>query len=54
MWVEDYRPILQSVRIPLTDFTGVNLDLTQVQAVKFVFNDTSTGIVYLANIRASH
>jgi hypothetical protein len=53
-WIEDYRPILQSVRIPLADFTGPNLNLSQVQAVKFVFNDTQTGAVYLANIRASH
>jgi hypothetical protein len=53
-WAEDYRPILQSVRIPLTDFTGVNLDLTRVQAVRFVFSDTPTGSVFLANIRASH
>src|SRR5206468_2953021 len=53
-WVEDYRPILQGVRIPLTDFTGANLDLTQVQGVRFVFNDTQTGEVHLANVRASH
>jgi hypothetical protein len=51
-WFEDYRPILQSVRIPLADFTGVNL--TQVQGIKLVFNDTSTGAVWVANVRATH
>jgi len=52
IWSEDYRPILQSVRIPLADFTGVNL--TQVQGIKLVFNDTSTGAVWVANVRATH
>jgi hypothetical protein len=54
MWAADYRPILQSKRIPLTDFTGANVDLTQVQGIQFVFNDTQSGAVYVANIRASH
>jgi hypothetical protein len=51
-WLADYRPILQSVRIPLADFTGVNL--SQVQGIKIVFNDTPTGAVYVANVRATY
>jgi len=43
------HPILQTVRIPLTDFSGANL--TQVRGVRFIFSDTSSGAIYLANIR---
>jgi hypothetical protein len=44
--------ILQTVRIPLTDFT--NAILSQVHAVRFIFSDTPTGAIYLANIRLSN
>jgi len=30
------------------------LDLTQVQGIRFVFNDTQTVAIYLANIRLSN
>lgn len=45
----DYRPILETVRIPLADFSGVNL--SQVKGVRFIFNGTQTGAIYLTNIR---
>ena len=46
------HPILQTVRIPLTDFANANL--SQVRGVRFVFNITPTGSIYLANLRLSH
>ncbi|WP_394840873.1 hypothetical protein LZC95_27835 [Pendulispora brunnea] len=47
----NYHSILQSVRIPLGDFGGV--DLTKVRGARFVFNATSKGAIYLANVRLS-
>lgn len=44
--------ILQTVRIPLTDFTGANL--SQVRGVRFIFSDTPSGVIYLANVRLSN
>lgn len=44
--------ILQTVRIPLTDFTGANLSL--VRGVRFIFSDTPSGVIYLANVRLSN
>lgn len=41
--------VLQAVRIPLNVFQGV--DLTRIKGVKFVFNKTQTGAIYLANVR---
>jgi hypothetical protein len=41
--------ILQTVRIPLADFG--NVDLTKVRGVRFSFNNTSSGSIYVANIR---
>jgi hypothetical protein len=46
------HPILQSVRIPLSDFTNANL--SQVNGVRFIFSDSVTGAIYLANIRFSN
>ena len=46
------HPILQTVRIPLSDFTGANL--SNVRGVRFVFSDTPKGAIYLANIRLSN
>lgn len=46
------HPILQTVRIPLSDFTGANL--SNVRGVRFVFSDTPQGAIYLANIRLSN
>ena len=45
------HPILQTVRIPLTDFTNANL--SQVRGVRFVFDGTAKGAIFLANIRLS-
>ena len=47
-YVDIYHSILQTVRIPLTDFIGANL--SQVRGVRFTFNGTPTGAIYLANI----
>ncbi|MBA2704400.1 MAG: hypothetical protein H0U60_11165 [Blastocatellia bacterium] len=46
------HPILQTVRIPLSDFSGANL--FNVRGVRFVFSDTPKGAIYLANIRLSN
>jgi hypothetical protein len=45
-----YKPILQTVRIPLSDFST---DLSQIKGVRFTFNITPRGAVWLANIRTS-
>jgi hypothetical protein len=45
------HPILLTARIPLSAFAGA--DLTMVRAVRFVFDDTSSDEIYIANIRAS-
>jgi Bacterial Ig domain len=45
------HPILQTVRIPLTDFANANL--SQVRGVRFVFNMTATGDISVANMRLS-
>ena len=42
--------ILKTVRIPLSAFQGI--DLAKVHGVRFVFDKTETGAIYLANIRA--
>src|SRR5262249_33489524 len=45
------HPILQTVRIPLSDFPDANL--AQVRGVRLTFDDTPTGVIYVANIRLS-
>src|SRR5262249_20207743 len=45
------HPILQTVRIPLSVFTGV--DRTQIQGIRFTFNGSPNGAIYMANIRLS-
>ena len=45
------HPILMTARIPMSAFTGA--DLSAVRAVRFVFDDTGSDEIYLANIRAS-
>jgi hypothetical protein len=47
----ELHTILQTVRIPLTDFNGNQLNLSQVRGIRFTFNKTTTGAIYLANIR---
>jgi len=41
--------IMQTVRIPLADFRGVSL--AQIRGIRFTFNETATGPIYIANIR---
>jgi hypothetical protein len=43
------NPILMTVRIPLSAFEGI--DLTKIHGVRFIFNKTKKGALYLANIR---
>lgn len=45
------RPVLQTVRIPLTDFSVTNLTL--VRGLRLVFDKTKTGSIYLADIGVS-
>ncbi len=45
------HPILMTARIPLGAFAGA--DLSQVRGVRFVFDDTKSDEIYIANIRAS-
>ncbi len=45
------HPILMTARIPLSAFGPA--DLSKVRAVRFVFDDTSSDEIYIANIRAS-
>jgi hypothetical protein len=47
-----FHSILQTVRVPLTDFAGANL--SQIRGVRFIFSDSATGAIYLANIRFSN
>jgi hypothetical protein len=44
-----YNNVLQTVRVPLTAFQGI--DLSKVHGVKFIFDKTRTGALYLGNIR---
>jgi hypothetical protein len=43
------QPVLRSVRIPLSEFR--DFDLSKIRGVRFVFDKTATGAIYLANIR---
>lgn len=45
------HPILQTARIKLSDFPGA--DLAHVQGVRFTFNGTASGAIYLANVWVS-
>jgi hypothetical protein len=44
-----FHPILETVRIPLADFTGASL--SQVRGVRFIFDGTTSGAIYLTNLR---
>jgi hypothetical protein len=44
-----YREVLQTVRIPLTAFTGANL--SQIRGVKITFDESPVGSIHLANLR---
>jgi len=45
------HPILQTARIPLSDFAGA--DLTQIRGVRLTFDGSSSGAIYVANLRLS-
>jgi hypothetical protein len=45
------HPILQTVRIPLSFFSGV--DLTKLRAVRFVFDDTRRDEIFIGNVNLS-
>lgn len=45
------NPVLKTVRIPLRAFSRVNF--SKIHGVKFTFNKTKTGAIYLANIRTN-
>ncbi len=51
-----YHPILQTVRIPLADFPGYGNSLagTRVHGIRLTFDQTSSGAIYVANIRLSY
>ena len=40
-----------SIKIPLTDFTGI--DLTQVQKIKFLYDQSVTGSIYITDLMLS-
>lgn len=46
---EKFRPVLQTVRVPITAFAGANL--SQIRGIKITFNESSVGNIYLANLR---
>lgn len=43
------NPILMTVRVPLTAFQGVAL--TKIRGVRFVFDQSKSGTIYLGNVR---
>jgi hypothetical protein len=45
------HPILQTVRIPLDVFSGINL--TRLRSVRFVFDDTRRDEIFIGNVRLS-
>jgi hypothetical protein len=45
------HPVLQTARIPLSIFSSANL--SAIRGVRFVFNQTTSGAIHLANVRAS-
>ena len=47
----DRKSILATVRIPLTDFAPV--DLTHIVEIRYLFDQTSKGAIYLSDIRFS-
>jgi len=47
----NYHEMLPTARLPLASFSGANL--ASIRGVRFVFRATPTGVVHLANVRAS-
>ena len=51
---DELHPILQTVRIPLSDFLGLALVKKNVHGIRLIFDQTSQGAIYVANIRLSN
>jgi hypothetical protein len=49
----ELHPILQTVRIPLTDFGNFAAIGPQLRGVRFTFDQTPKGAIYLTNVRLS-
>jgi hypothetical protein len=47
----EYRAFFQTARIPLSAFTGISL--SSVRSVRFTFSGSTTGEIFLSNVRAS-
>jgi|GEM_PF-538227 len=47
----NYHQMLSTIRIPLRDFENANPNA--VRGVRFTFDETPTGVIYLANVRAT-
>jgi hypothetical protein len=45
------HPILQTVRIPLSDFGKLGRVLHQTRGIRFIFDRDHSGAIYLANVR---
>ena len=45
------HPILQTVRIPLSDFGKIGRVLHQTRGVRFIFDKDHSGAIYIANVR---
>src|SRR5206468_336912 len=50
---DELHPILQTVRIPLADFPGWTLVKKNLHGIRLIFDQTSQGALYVANIRLS-
>jgi hypothetical protein len=51
---DELHPILQTVRIPLADFPGFSLVKKNIHGIRLIFDQTSQGAIYVANIRLSN
>jgi hypothetical protein len=49
----ELHPILQTVRIPLTDFGNYAFIAPQLHGVRLIFDQTTKGAIYVTNIRLS-
>src|SRR5690606_25654715 len=43
------RPLLQTVRVPLSSFTSANL--SQIRGIKITFDESDFGSIFLTNFR---
>lgn len=45
------HPLMKTIRIPLLDFSNLSLIERQVRGVRFTFDQSASGAIYLANVR---